>query len=106
MDTQLKLHTVELELARLDELAAIGLASQGRSRVCQPLRRSCCEFRKEEQHILGPKHRSGSTPVQVRAEAAPQPSGTDRVLAALNQLAGKPETFFFFFFFFFSGDLH
>ena len=30
--------------------------------------------------------------VQVRAEAAPQPSGTDRILEALNRLAGKPET--------------
>jgi hypothetical protein len=90
VDTQLKLHTVELELARLDELASVfhpkaiaGDISAAALVLKIQERRSC---------LLGTDTPLKIDAVQVRAAALPQqPSSVDRIMAAIQRIAGKPE---------------
>jgi hypothetical protein len=88
--TQLKLHTVELELARLDELASVwhpkalaGCAQAAALVLKIQERRSC---------LLGTDTPLKIDAVQVRAAAMPQqPSSVDRIMEAIRRIAGKPE---------------
>jgi hypothetical protein len=89
IDTQLKLHTVELELGRLDQLASVfhPKAMAGDAQAAALVLR----IQERRSALLGTDTPLRIDAVQVRAEAAPQPSGVDRIMEALGRLADKPE---------------
>jgi hypothetical protein len=88
--TDLKIRTIGLELSRLDELHATfhPKAKAGDDRAAAIVLR----IQERRAQMLGIDSPMRIDAVQVRAEAVPQPSGVDRIMEALNRLAGKPET--------------
>jgi hypothetical protein len=89
VDTQLKLHTVELELARLDDLSATFYprALKGDTAAAALLLR----IQERRSALRGTDTPLRIDAVQVRAEAVPQSSSIDCIMAALQRVAGKPE---------------
>jgi hypothetical protein len=86
--TQMKLHTVELELERLDELvrAFHAKALQGDAPSAAVLLR----VQERRAMLLGTDSPLKVDAVQVHAEAAPHQSSIDRIMAAMQRLAAQP----------------
>ena len=89
VDMQLKLHTVELELARIDALSAVyyPLAQAGNQAACA----TWIRLQERRAAYLGTETPLRIESTMARAEAAPRSSGVDRIMEALNRIA-KPAT--------------
>jgi hypothetical protein len=87
---ELRLHTIELELSRLDELANTfhPKALQGDVQAAA----LALKIQERRAALLGVDSPLRIDSAQARAAAVPQqPSSVDRIMVAIRRIAGKPE---------------